>query len=152
MHEDAPIAHQRELIAIRGSKIEIVEDSQNRQIALPGQAQREIEDGQLMREIQMGRGLVEEQDSRLLSQSSRQEQTLLLPARDLTNAPVDKVGSIDERQRTSNDRLVHRRGSTEYPLVRCAPGHHDIPAGERLGHQWLLRHHRHLPRDLGAAE
>ena len=66
----------------------------------------EIENDQLMREIQMGRGLVEEQDGRLLGQSSRQEQTLPLPARDLTNASVDKVGGIDERQCTLNDRLV----------------------------------------------
>jgi hypothetical protein len=106
MHEDAPFAHERELIAIRGGEIEIVEDTQNRQIALPGQAQREIEDGQLMREIQMGRGLVEEQDGRLLGERSRQEQTLLLPARDLTNASVNKVGGIDERQCTLDDRLV----------------------------------------------
>jgi hypothetical protein len=106
MHEDAPIAHERELIAIRGGEIEIVEDAQNREIALSCQAQREIEDGQLMREIEVGRRLVEEQDGRLLGESSRQQQTLPLPARDLTNASVDKVGGIDERQCTLNDRLV----------------------------------------------
>ena len=106
MHEDAPIAHEREFIAIRGREIEIVEDAQNRKIALPGQAQYEIEDGQLMREIEMGRRLVEEQDGRLLGERSRQEQTLLFPARDFTDAPVDKVGGVDERQCTLNDRLV----------------------------------------------
>jgi hypothetical protein len=105
-----------------------------------------------MREIQMGRGLVEEQDSRLLSQSSRQEQTLLLPARDLTNAPVDKVGSIDERQRTSNDRVVQWRCPPQHPEMWCAPGQRNIPAGQRLGQQGVLWHDRHLPRNLGATQ
>ena len=45
VHEDASLTHQRDLIAIRGREIEIVEDAQNRQIVLPGEAQREIEDG-----------------------------------------------------------------------------------------------------------
>jgi hypothetical protein len=106
MHEDAPIAHERELIAIRGGKIEIVEDTQNRETALPGQAQYEIEDVQLMREIEMGRRLVKEQDGRLLGESPRQKQTLLLPTGDLTDVPVDNVGGIDERQCTLHDRLV----------------------------------------------
>ena len=106
MHEDAPIAHERKLIAIRGREIEIVEDAQNRQIALPGQAQHEIEDGQLMREVEVGRGLVEEQDCRLLGDCSRQEQTLPLTARYLSNPSLGKVGRIDERQRLLHDRLV----------------------------------------------
>jgi len=106
MDEDAPIAHERELIAIGGGEVEIVEDAENRQVALPGQAQHEIEDDQLMREIQMSRGLVEEQDGRLLGERARQKQTLPLSARDLTGAPVDKVGSVDERQGTLHDCLV----------------------------------------------
>ena len=152
MDHDLALMHQRELIAICGRQIEIVEDAQDRQIGIPGKAKREIEHGQLMGEIEVGRGLVEEQDGGLLGEGARQQETLALTARHLTNPSVSKVRGIDERQRTSNDRVVQWRCPPKHPKMWCPPGQRNIPAGQRLGHQGMLWLDRHLPGNLGATQ
>jgi len=152
MHHDLALTHQRELIAISGGEIEIVEDAQDRQISIPGKAKREIEHGQLMGEIEVSRGFVEEQDSGLLGQGARQQETLALTARDLANSSISEVRGIDERQSPTNDRVVQWGCPAKHPEMWCAPGQRNIPAGQRLRHQGLLWHDRDLPGDLGATE
>jgi hypothetical protein len=152
MDHDLALTHQRELIAICGREIEIVEDAQDRQIGIPGKAQREIEHRQLMGEIEVSRGLVEEQDSGLLGEGACQQETLALTARDLANPSFSKVRGIDERQRPTNDRVVQRRCAPKHPEMWRASGQRNIPAGQRLGQQGVLWHDRHLPGNLGATQ
>jgi hypothetical protein len=152
MDHDLALMQQRELIAICGREIEIVEDAQDHQISIPGKAKREIEHGQLMGEIEVGRGLVQKQDGGLLGEGARQQETLPLTARHLANPSFRKVRGIDQRQRPMNDRVVQWRCAAQHPEMGCAPGQRNIPAGQRLGQQGVLWHDRHLPGDRGATQ
>ena len=91
-----------------------------------------------MGEVQEGRGLVQQQHRRALSQRHSDPHPLALTAGELVDGAVGQLGGPGGQQRLLNDPAVLGARGAEHGLVRVAPASHEVGHRDPLGGDRLL--------------
>jgi len=104
--EDPAVGHEYDPVAKCRQQVDLVGYDQRRQAALARQAQRQAHEFHLIVDVEVGGKLVQQQDGGALRQGARQEEPLLLPSRDFTDAGFGVRAEMSPCQRFANDPFV----------------------------------------------
>ena len=146
------VGHDHQPVAHRGGQREVVQHGEH------GRAPciRELADQPVelddVTDVQMRRGFVEQEDRRVLRQGLRQHDAPALAAGQLTHEPVGQVLHADGDHGVARLGPIFVGARTPPGDVRRATHQHELEHRERERRDHVLRHHRHEPGGLAAAE
>ena len=117
-----------------------------------GQKSHEFEERDLVRDVYVGRRLIEQQQLRLLRESSCQDYALLLTAGELIKTSRGKLPCVRRLERGKRDLDILRRIKAERSDPRVTTGQHVLERRERKSQFTGLCHHRDVPCNFATRE
>ncbi len=111
---DQPAVQQRDQLEALGGGHHVVGAHEDCDSA-PLEAVKQVEQRLASAHVHAGEGLVEQKHMRLLGERARQEDTLLLPAREIADRTLREVGDGQLLQGAGDDLAVRRRGRRSQP-------------------------------------
>ena len=120
VRDQRPLVQEQDAVGVEGGEVQVVQDGDHGQVALPAQSLDEVEHGLCLRRIEMAGRLVQQEDVRFLGQREGQGHPLLL---------TPGEGPEDGRSRKRSVSVSWRAVSTA-SLSRAA-GPHNAPSGAR---------------------
>jgi hypothetical protein len=126
----------------------MVEIVQHRDQGVPGlvEVREQVEQLDLMRDVEIGRGLVQEQDRRLLREGHRRPDPLALPAGELVDVAAAQFRDIGRLHRALHGLLVRGAPLPDQPLVRIASACNEVGHRDPVGRDGTLRQQSHDAR------
>ena len=119
VRDQRPLVQEQDAVGVEGGEVQVVQDGDHGQVALPAQSLDEVEHGLCLRRIEMAGRLVQQEDVRFLGQRERQSHPLLLTAGE----------GLQRRSRKRSVSVSWRAVSTA--SLSPAAGPHNAPSGAR---------------------
>ena len=112
---------------------QIMEREHHRDVPLPRQLPQEGQQLDLIAHVEVGRGLIQHQHLRLLTDGAGEHHALTLPVAERFKVAFGEVVDADHAHRSLHHRAVMLGEDAEGTRVRVAPEAHDIAHGQPVG-------------------
>ena len=142
--------HQSDVVGKPGKQVDLVRNHESGQLSFTREASHQAHKFHLKVDVKVGSEFVQQQDSRLLSQRTCQQQSLSLPAGKFADARFGMARKLRQRERRQRNFLVVNALEPEPRQMRRSSLHGEFEDRQLRAIACVLRNDGNLTRDLPA--